>query len=168
MDQEERGYLEQFADSHDDYLAHNIQLADNKAGVLATATAGLVGFLLTQTQFRSALGRSAFTVDWWLSRGTVVTLGMTFILAFIVIAPRIDKSAGNPVNFAEVAKLPDAAAFIADLERRGPDGVAESRIVNCYDTARVCALKYAYLRGAMYLAAFGALLTAIGFMRFGS
>jgi hypothetical protein len=168
MVQEQQSYLIQFANFHDDYLTRNIALADNKAGVLATAMAGLLGFLLSQAQFRLALAQPAFTVDWGLSRATVIALALTFILAFIVIAPRIDKSAGNPVNFGEVAKLPCATAFIADLRRRGPDGIAESRIVNCYDTSRVCALKYAFLRKAMFFAALAAVLTAVGFLKFAS
>jgi hypothetical protein len=168
MEQRERHYLNEFADFHEDYLTHNIMLADSKAGVLATATAGLVGFLLSQSQFRAALAAQSFTIDWWLSRATVTTLGLAFILAFIVIAPRIDRSARNPANFAQVAKLPSAKQFLADLDERGPDGIAEWRITNCFETAKVCALKYTYLRRAMFLAALGALLTAIGFVRFGS
>jgi hypothetical protein len=168
MVQEEQSYLVQFANFHDDYVTRNIVLADNKAGVLATATAGLLGFLLNQAQFRSAVAQAAFTVDGGLSRAAVITLALTFILAFMVIAPRIDKSADSPVNFAEVAKLPSGMAFMADLQRRGPDGITKSRILNCYDTSRVCALKYAFLRKAMFAAALAALLTAIGFLKFGA
>jgi hypothetical protein len=161
-------YLTHFADFHDEYLARNIQLADSKAGVVATAVAGTIGLLLSQAQFRAALREAAFSADWWLSRATVGALCLAFFLAFFVIAPRSAKSKGQPVDFEQVAEFPDARAFLADLQRRGPDGVTECRIANCFDIAKVCVQKYAFLRRALSFAGLGAILTAIGFIRFGS
>lgn len=161
-------YLANFADFHDEYLARNIQLADSKAGVIATAVAGTMGLLLSQEQFRRALREAAFSADWWLSRTTVGALGLAFLLAFFVIAPRTAKSKDHPVDFEQVAEFPDAHAFLADLQRRGADGITECRIANCFDIARVCVQKYTFLRRALFFAALGALLTVLGFIRFGS
>jgi hypothetical protein len=160
--------LKQFADFHDGYLARNIQLADSKAGVLATAAAGTMGLLLSQDQFRAALRGAALSTDWWLSRATVAALCIAFLLSFFVIAPRSAKSKNHPVDFEQVAEFADAGAFMAELQRRGPDGITECRLAMCYQTAKVCALKHAFLRRALSFAAIGALLTAIGFIRFGS
>jgi hypothetical protein len=161
-------YLTHFADFHEQYLARNIQLADSKAGVIATAVAGTIGLLLSQAQFRTALRAAAFSADWWLSGATVAALGFAFLLAFFVIAPRSAKSKDHPVDFEQVAEFPDARAFLADLQLRGADGVTECRIANCFDIARVCVQKYAFLRRALSFAAIGVMLTAIGFIRFGS
>jgi len=160
-------YLERFATFHDQYLCHNIQLADSKAGVIATAAAGTMGVLLSQNQFLAALQAVAFSADWWLSRATTAALCMAGLLAFFVIAPRSAKAKDHPVDFEQVAEFPDARAFMADLRRRGPYGVTECRIAMCYQTSKVCTRKYAFLRRALRFAALAALLTAIGFVRFG-
>ena len=160
-------YLARFANFHDQYLSHNIQLADSKAGVIATAAAGTMGLLLSQNQFLAALRAAAFSADWWLSRATSVALCMAGLLAFFVIAPRSAKSKDHPIDFEQVAEFPDAGAFMADLQRRGPDGITECRIAMCYQTSKVCTQKYAFLRRALRFAALAALLTAIGFIRFG-
>jgi hypothetical protein len=158
--------IEKFADFHDTYLARNIQLADSKAGVIATAAAGTIGLLLSQNQFLAALRSAAFSPDWWLSRTTTLALCITGVLAFCVIAPRRAMSKEHPVDFDQVGRFASAHEFMAELQRQGPDGLAECRVAMCYQTAKVCSQKHRLLRRALFFAALAALLTAVGFVRF--
>lgn len=156
--------LTDFADFHQTYVSHYIQLADTKAGAVITVTGALIAYLLSKSEFLSVPPLSSAVAA--MHALTLGLLALSFVFGFWVVSPRGKESSG-PVYFGSVAAFGDAESYRHHLNDMSEEQLANARIDHCFALAQVCTDKYAKLRWAMLTGMTGLLLTGLTILPLG-
>lgn len=149
----------EFVTFHEGYIRHYIALADTKAGVIFTLSAGIMGYLLNDNEIKSAIIAPSCSFKFFAPILALVLLGLVAALAFLVIAPRLSApSKEGIVFFGAVAKKASSDDFLSEIEASSDEQLTEARLKHCYDTAAICSGKYKILKTAIWLTPVGLLL----------
>lgn len=141
-----------FAAFHESYVRHYIALADTKAGVIFTLTAGVLGYLINVDEVRTALLAPAFSKVFVFSGLALLVLGAAATLSFLVIAPRLSSASNEGlVFFGAVAARERADEYLQDIAASSQEDLAKARLRHCYDISKICSRKYGLLKKAIWL-----------------
>jgi|Laugresu1bdmlbsd_1035121.scaffolds.fasta_scaffold03129_2 hypothetical protein len=141
-----------FAAFHESYVRHYIALADTKAGVIFTLTAGVLGYLINIDEVRAALLAPAFSKVFVFSGLALLFLGAAATLSFLVIAPRLSSASNEGlVFFGAVAARERADQYLQNIAASSEEDLTKARISHCYDVSKICSRKYGLLKKAIWL-----------------
>lgn len=151
-----------FATFHEGYSRHYIALADTKAGVIFALTAGIIGYLLKDTEIQTTILAPSWSCQFFFPILALTSLGIVAALTFFVVAPRLSAPSNEGlVFFGAVAKKASSGEFSAEIGASSNEQLVEARLKHCYDTAMVCSRKYKLLKAAIWVTPISLLFTLV-------
>lgn len=142
----------EFADFHEGYVRHYINLADTKAAWTFTIASGLLAYLFSRDSVQLALLDPKLSLSNALLLLSTLLLVLSAFYSFRVVAPRLISQSGEGlIFFGSVARKRDADAYVTAVAAANKCVLTEARLKHCYDVSRVCADKYASLKKAIWL-----------------
>ncbi|MES2442857.1 MAG: Pycsar system effector family protein [Pseudomonadota bacterium] len=139
----------EFAANQAQHVITNIAMADTKATWTFAVLAGVIGYVVSQTDVVSAVVSAERP---WLAALAGLALAALLLgagAAFLVILPRTSGAPGGIFFFGAVAVRADAGAYLDELQPLSHGALIEARIRHNFEIARVCRRKYRVLRLAM-------------------
>ncbi len=141
-----------FAEFHEGYVRHYIGLADTKSAWTFTISAGLIAYVIGSDKFQGVLMGPVWSPQFVFLGATVIFLVLSAFCSFLVIAPSLASSSGEGiVHFRAVASRTSADEYVRDIASRSEENLTAARLKHCYDISGICARKYRYLKGAIWL-----------------
>lgn len=155
----------EFAEFHEGYTRHYIQLADTKAAWSFAIASGVIVYLIGNQSFRNILASPAWAPEFVLISTTILFLALASACAFLVVAPRLTSLSGEGiVSFSAVALRQTASVYVDDVASQSERELIQARLKHAYDLSKICTRKYDLLRKSFWLAVpgiFGVLATLI-------
>lgn len=137
------------------YLSKNIQLADAKAGITVVAVSGLLTYLLGNRDFRTDITDFTLSADSIVALSSTILLGLSVVVAFWVLIPRLGSSPQSEVFWGHVSSELDSKQHWERLSGLTLENLALERISHCFDLSRVCARKFNRVTVSILLAGLG-------------
>lgn len=155
----------EFASFEEEYIRSYIALADTKAAWTFTIASGLLAYLFSKDEVRRTLLDAQCSFSYLSLVGAVVLLVLSALYSSRVVVPRLKSPSGEPiVFFGAVAGKPSAEAYVSEVAAHDRRALTEARLKHCYDVARICNGKYAFLKKAIWFGLPGLVLALVYFV----
>jgi hypothetical protein len=153
-----------FAQEVHEYIRDYIALADQKATFFFTGATALVAFLYSKgiTGNWSHLVRSWRLLD-FVAFLAVTLLAVAALLSILVVIPRTPGSCKGYIFWEAIAQYESGSAYADRVAQLSPASLLRVKAEHCYDLARVCRMKYRWLRLALRVGAGGLAATLVYF-----
>jgi len=138
-----------FAEFHQGYVSHYIELADTKASWAFAIAGGAIAYIVGNSSLQTAVHTGGWPIL-ILSITAISLLLVSATCSFLVIAPRLANTPGEGVvYFGAVSQRASADQYVESIAAKNESQLIEARLKHCYDISKVCTQKYEYLRKAI-------------------
>lgn len=157
-----------FAEFLHKYIRENITLADQKAAVIFSIFLFTLLFLLDPTKHLWPNHKGWIGLKGYLNHATVIFnlatvifLALAELFAFLAVRPRLGSRSNAPIYWGTISQHVNSSAYIDRIIESSHEALVRAKLEHCYELSTICAEKYTFLKGAIYLAILALLVFVI-------